>query len=427
MSLRNRKLILAACLLALTACQKDTVQPSAGLPAALKDVPAVRLNYRYEPDVPSPGDTAKIGEERNAAIQADFDQNRLQEQLYTTISSPDKKKVLAVYTRINDAQSEYRLDMYLPEGKLVRKITPDSMAVHFSDTIVWSPDSSAVAFVAMVRAGQEEASAQTGIVPGAAGLPPDSALSTNTNTGVEAAPEAATPAEPTPTPPPNVLTFRTEQIYMCNAEGEGLKPLTQNEGYIYFYYVWSPDSAALAAMALTIREWQYLQYKADSAGEAYVPMGRPRMVERNGRERRLDDGLTSVHPVWSPDSAKIACGFPDQVRIYDAVGTVPTQAAIPLRNQLLLSAQAYDLEQQRKAQADNTVTVTNQSVSILPDEKTLVSYNPIIDLEWTSPDLLYFQTGYVKLLKKEADSVRSYLRWHRLALSPQAVPGAGSK
>jgi hypothetical protein len=35
--------------------------------------------------------------------------------------------------------------MYSPDGKLIRKITYDGMAVHFADTIVWSPDSSAVA------------------------------------------------------------------------------------------------------------------------------------------------------------------------------------------------------------------------------------------------------------------------------------------
>lgn len=410
--------------MALTACQKDTVQPSSsGLPTALKDVPAVRLIYRYEPDVPGPAvDAARIAEERNAAIQADFDQNRLQERLYTTITSPDKKKVLVVYTGVNDAPSEYRLDMYLPEGKLVRKITPDSIAVHFSDTIVWAPDSSAVAFVAMVRAGPEEGGAQnpTGIVPGAAELPPDSAVSSNSNTEGEAPPVAAPPA-PTPTSPPNVLAFHTEQLYTCNAEGEGLKPLTQNEGYIYFYYVWSPDSTALAAMALTPIEWRSLEMKSEKDGEAFVPLGRPRVVEKNGRVRLLDDGLTSVHPVWSPDSAKVACAFGDQIRIYDAIGTVPTQAAIPLRNQLLLSAQAYDLEQQRKGQAENTVANTNPGATVLPDKDSLMSYNPIIDLEWTSPDLLYFQTGYLKLLKKEADSVRSYLRWHRLVFSPQAV------
>ncbi len=106
--------------------------------------------------------------------------------------------------------------------------------------------------------------------------------------------------------PKTVLTFRTEQIYIADANGNDVKPLTQNEGLIYFYFVWSPDSSMLASLAATYQEWNFLQYQADGKGEFFVPMGRPRLIEKNGRERRLDDNLTSVHPVWSPDSAKVA-------------------------------------------------------------------------------------------------------------------------
>jgi hypothetical protein len=35
--------------------------------------------------------------------------------------------------------------------------------------------------------------------------------------------------------------------------------------------------------------------------------------------------------------------------------------------------------------------------------------------------MLYLQTGYIKQMKNEADSARSYLRWHRLILSPHSV------
>jgi len=57
----------------------------------------------------------------------------------------------------------------------------------------------------------------------------------------------------------------------------------------------------------------------------------------------------------------------------------------------------------------------------LPDEKTLVSYNPIVALNWTADDLLYFQTAYIKRMKNEADSVTSFQRWHRLVLTPQVT------
>ena len=46
----------------------------------------------------------------------------------------------------------------------------------------------------------------------------------------------------------------------------------------------------LAALATTAREWKYQEITADSKGEMMVPVGRLRIIEKNGRERRLDDG-----------------------------------------------------------------------------------------------------------------------------------------
>lgn len=457
-----RKIIVPALIgsiLILGGCQRNVFQSPTVAPAAMRDVPSLRLNYRYEADVPAPTDEKQkvANEERNAAIQTDFDQTRPQELLDKTLTSPDKRRVLAIYHRANDVQSEFRLDMYSPDGKLLRKATPDSMAVHFPDTIVWSPDSSTVAFVAMIRAGEPGSvppNANSNSANANANLANPNANSVNTNiananisntnteavnTGIDAnANTAAVPTAPTPAAPANVLTFRTEQIYVCNSEGEGVKAVTQNEGLIYFYYVWSPDGSMLASLAATYREWQFLNNQSELKGEAFVPFGRPRLVEKSGRERRLDDALTQVRPVWSPDSAKVAVGFDKQIRIYDAIGNAPTQSAIPLRNSLLISSQLFDQELQRKEaaisantnanantnadanSAANTANVSQPSAT-LPDEGTLVSFNPIVTLEWTADDLLYFQTGYVRQMKNDADSVRSYLRWHRLALSPQAV------
>jgi len=397
-------------------------------------VPAVRLNYRYEADVPPPTEPAKgQSEERNSAVQNDFDSNRPEEVLDKTIASPDGKRTIAVYHRVNDLPSEFRLDMYSPDGKPIRKMTSDLMAAHFPDTIRWSPDSNSVAFVAMVRGVQTDPEAGTQ-------QPPPSLSNSNSNSS-NVDPEAnaaddvnanagAPGAEPTPAAPTGILAFRTEQIYLANADGDAVKPITQNEGLIYFYYSWAPDSSGLAALASTQREWQFLQFRAESNGEIFVPVGRPRVVEKNGRERRLDDALTAVHPVWSPDSAKIADAYDTQVRIYDAGGTTPTQAAIPLRNPLLISSQAYDREQQQKLDAVNTnvdanqiaPSNMNQPAATLPDEKSLVSFNPIVALAWTSDELLYFQTAFIKRMKKEADSVTSFPRWHRLVLTPQATP-----
>lgn len=430
---RGMPALLMVCLALLSSCQSISKNAETG-PTSLGQVPAVRLSFRYEADVPGPPEAAKPAptEDRNAGVQSDFDQNRAQEILDKTVTSPDKKRVLAVYHKVNDIQSEFRLDMYSPDGKLLRKVTPDTMAVHFPDTILWSPDSASVAFVAMVRAGQDETAsppAKPDITPppgpedfDKTPAEPETDANANTNT---------TPVSPTPVAPVGVLTFRTEQVYLCDAEGDGIKPLTQSEGKIYFYFVWSPDSRMLAAMAATQPEWRAAFGQAEGKGEVFVPPGRLRIVEKSGRERLLDDALTQVHPVWSPDSSKVAAAFDTQIRIYDAVGTTPTQAAIQLRNQLLLSSQAYDQELERKAAAENAVANNSnaepaapannaQSATTLPDPSKLVSFSPIVDLEWASDDILYFQTGYVKEYKNAADSRRSYLRWHRLVFSPQA-------
>jgi hypothetical protein len=416
--------LLLSLLLFLVSCGPKEVEPLVSGPAALAEVPAVRLNYRYEADVPPPTEPAKENtEERSAAVQADFDQNRTNEVLNKTIASPNGKRIAALYYRVGDLPSEFRLDMYGDDGKVLHKMTADQMAVHFPDTIRWSPDSESLAFVAMIRG------VQTG--PEVSATPP-SLDDANSNTSGNVDPEAnaaeTNTSAPTPAAPTGILIFRTEQIYISNSDGSSVKPVTQTDGLIYFYYAWAPDSSGLAALAATQREWQFLQFRAETNGEIFVPVGRPRLVEKNGRERRLDDGLTAVHPVWSPDSMKVACAFDTQVRVYDAAGTSPTQAAIPLRNQLLISSQAYDREQQQKLGAANTngdanqpapAANVNQPASTLPDEKSLVSFNPIVALNWPEDGILYLQTAFIKRMKKELDSVTSFQRWHRLIFTPQ--------
>ena len=421
------------------ACSTEKMSDGGGLPSSLAEVPSVRLNYRYEADVPAPETTDNPpAEERHAAVLADFDQNRLQEQLDRTVTSPDSKRVLAIYHRAGDGQNEFRLDMYTADGQPLRKVTSDLMAVHFPDTIRWSPDSSAVAFVAMLRGASAEPTPDGGQPPVPETAAPTPAPDANANVSADAtdnsvpgaSPDAntATPAVPTPAAPTGILTFRTEQLYMSNADGDNTRPLTQNEGFIYFYYVWAPDSSMLAALALHSREWQELNRRADATGTLFVPQGRPRIVERTGRERRLDDALTAVQPVWSPDSVKVAVAFDTQVRIYDALGNTPTQAAIPLRNQLLISSQAFDQAQADTLNADanqqpqSNTNMNAAAPSTLPDPSKLVSFNPIVVLNWTAPELLYFETAYVRRMKIEADNATSFVRWHRLVLTPQAAP-----
>ena len=429
-------LILAAAL--LTACgggKGNTNSLPANTAAGVKDVAAVRLNFRYEGDVPAPAaDQQNTPEERSQVVQTDFDSNRpADEVLDKTISSPNQQNILAVWHHAGDADGEFRLDMYDATGRLLKKMTSDQMSAKFPDTIRWSPDSSTVAFVAALRTITQGTVAAT--MPEAIPTPIDA------NT----APPSGNPVQtaPTPQPPTGILAFRTEQIYTANADGSGVKTLTENEGLKYFYYVWSPDSTTLAALATTRREWQVQELATSGRGEEMVPYGRPRIIEKNGRERRLDDAATQVQPVWSPDSSKVAVAYGNQVRIYDALGTNPTQAAVPLRNQLLISSQAYDEGQKAllnnanvadanantsNANASNSAENANtptaaptpaQSLSVLPDEKALVSYNPIVALQWTADDIIYLETAYVKRMRNAADSVTSFARWHRIILSAQ--------
>lgn len=446
------KFLFVAVFLLTTACQRTAFdKQSTGAPASLREVPALKLNFRFEPDTPAPeaANKAAQADEKSAAVQNDFDTNRAQQALDKVIFSPDKQRIVAAYRKAEDLADEFRLDMYSADGKLLRQITPGGMAVRYPDTIVWSPDSNNIAFVARARTGQNAAAPDVAPTPPAAEANTETNTNADANTNTNANTNVNTVAAPDA--PKAVLTFRTEQIYTANREGADLKPLTQNEGLIYFYFVWSPDSSALVALAATWREWQIMQSQADLHGEIFVPAGRPRLVEKNGRERRLDDNITAVQPVWSPDSSKVALAFDKDVRIYDAIGDAPTQAAIPLRNPLLISSKIYDEKIRRETEnansnanantpkANSNVNVNinananinanlpantaanNADVSTLPDENSLVSFNPIIQLLWTEDKMLYVQTGYVKEMKNAATSPHSFLRWHRLVFSPQAV------
>ena len=428
---------LIACLqliaILLTSCGQPPADPVVGQPAALKDISAVRLNYRYEADVPPPEVPAAAVEELHPAVRDAFQQGRPDEILDRTLTSPDKKRVLAVYHQPTDLPNEFRLDMYSADGQVMRRVIADNMAVHFPDTIVWSPDSANVAFVAMLRGAQGE-TADGVPMPEDTPTPaptstPEKEASDGENANANAEP-GETPAEETtpqpaetPAAPVGILAFRSEQLYICDADGSSLKLLTQNEGLMYFYYVWAPDSSMLAALAATAREWQYLEQRAKQAGQIFTPLGRPRLIEKNGRERRLDDGLTAVRPVWSPDSAKVAAAFETQVRIYDADGTPPTQAAVPLRNDLLLSSQAFDKQQESALSGEEPAAENSNNApataTVLPDPSKLVSFNPIVALYWDNDQIVYFQTAYLKRMLNEAESVTSFARWHRLILSPQ--------
>jgi hypothetical protein len=222
------------------------------------------------------------------------------------------------------------------------------------------------------------------------------------------APEAG--ATPLPSIAPAfaaVALFNTEQIYICDRDGYDLRPLTSREGLIYFYAAWAPDNHALVAMACRESEWDARER------EFKLAMGRPRLLTTDGKERLLDDNLTEALPVWSPDSSKVATGFDSDVMIYDAATSKPTQARIRLRDALITASRAYD-EKNSAGKNDNSKEESGVGQSTIP-----ASFNPTIRVEWASPERLFFETAYVRLLPNEP--ITTFRRWHLLVISPQAA------
>ena len=353
-------------------------------PLVMRDVPAQRLAYRFEPDVgPPPEVSSEELIDKLETVQVDFTTRRPNDALIKTVISPDKQRVLALYSTENEAGSAFRLDLYSNDGKFLRNLTPPTLACAFPDTVSWSSDGNFITFIA--HKAPEPAPTPT---------PPVSD------------PEAL--AEPSPSPSiapafPAVALFNTEQIYICNRDGYDLKPLTAREGLIYFYAAWAPDNHALVALACREPEW-------DAREREYkMPAGRPRLITLEGNERLLDDGLTEALPAWSTDSSKVAAAFDTDIAIYDAASAQPTQARIPLREQLISASVAYDEKSGGKKKADQKTV----------QEGPPASFNPIVRVEWPNPERLYFQTAYVKLIPNEP--ITTFPRWHRIVLSAQAA------
>lgn len=355
-------------------------------PLVLRDVPAQRLAFRFEPDIGMPTEI-KLDEsdEKHAAIQTDFSTRRPDHALLRTVLSPDGQRVLALYGTENEPSPNFRIDLYAADGRFLRNLTPPDLSCVFPETVAWSSDGNLIAFIAHRSAK-----------PAATPTPPP---------GVALPEPTPDEAQPTPTVAPTfapVATFNTEQIYVCNRDGYDLRPLTSREGLIYFYYAWAPDNHALVALACRESEW------AEREKAYKLPAGRPRLLTLDGQERLLDDELTECLPAWSPDSAKVITAFDVDVGIFDAATDKPTQARIRLRDALIAASFAYEKTITKK---DNGNTA--------PAGGPPPSFNPIIRVEWTSPETVYLQTAYVRVYPNE--SINTFQRWHRLNLSPQAA------
>ena len=374
--------------LAGAGCRSGLLGDRSVAPRTLRDVPSQRLAYKFQADVAAP---AGISDSQNPitrleAVQRDFDERRKDDALIRTVASPDGQRVLALYETGETAQSTFRIDMYAAAGNFLRNVSPPELAGLFPATVAWSPDGTHIAFIARRSALAQPTPESTDPLPPAEAEPP--------------LPSASV----APVFPP-VQAFGTEQIYICNRDGFDLKPATTRDGLIYFYLTWSPESSGLAALACTESEW-------DSRPAELLPAGRPRIISLNGQERLLDDRLTDVLPVWSPDASKVATGFETDIAIYDALTDSPTNARIPLREPLMAASAEYD-EKNLKKTGNKTGETPKQS-GALP-----VSFNPVVRLGWQRPETIYLETGFLRIYANEP--VSNYLRWHKLDLSMQAT------
>jgi len=378
-------------------------------PLVLRDVPAQRLAYRLEPDTGAPAEIQNTDAvEKLAPIVTDFETRRPDDALIRTVTSPDGQRALALYSTEEDSRQAFRIDLYAADGKFLRNLTPPTLSCVFPETVAWSTDSNLISFIA--RKNVQPA-------PSPSPTPPNEDTTS---------PESAPAPSPSVAPAfPTVQAFTTEQIYVCNRDGFDLKPLTTRDGLIYFYLSWAPDSHALAAMACKEDEW-------DTREKAFkLPAGRPRLITIDGKERLLDDQLTECLPAWSTDSSKVATAFETDVAIYDAATNKPTQARIPLREQLLKASSAYeeknsnkkkDESGQQKGAAARSGASSGEATSGQQSQttnSTPPSFNPIVRIEWPSPEIIYLQTAYVRVYTNE--TINTFQRWHRLSLSPQAA------
>ena len=387
----NLNLILLFALTIAPSCKSVINRQQDIRPRILRDVPARVLAYRLEPDVNAPN--LSIDEnEKVAVIQSDFTSRRTDDALLRTVVSPDGRRALALYGTDADPTSAFRIDLYNIDGQFIRNLSPPDLSCVFPDTVTWSPDGNFITFIAHRR----ETPTPTPAPPGAS--------------TPEVSPAASPSIAPNFAP---VANFQTEQIYICNRDGYDLKPLTAREGLIYFHFAWAPDNHAIVALACKEEEWNAREKQFKS------PAGRPRLIAPDGSERLLDDALAEALPVWSPDASKVATAFEYDVAIYDAATDKPTQAKLPLRDQLLAASVVYD----QKASAKKNEKANANAPSPTPQPATVAtepaSFNPVVRLEWDSPDRLFIQTAYIRIYPAQA--ISNFQRWHLLHLSAQAA------
>ncbi|HVF45776.1 MAG TPA: hypothetical protein VM936_22300 [Pyrinomonadaceae bacterium] len=409
---------LTAALLVASAAGCRQVQNAAGLgarPKSLRDVPAERLSFRFEPDAKEEALPERLrrdeAEEPMPGIKSAFETQRTTDALIRTVPDPSGLRALALYgtNDTSGSNSDFRIDLYSAEGAFVRNVLPRELTGVFPAEVAWSPDSQMFAFSGIRNPSATPTPTPEPAPPTGVGAPP-------------VAPDLPPESAPTPAAPliPSVQTFKTEQVYVANRDGFELRPVTSREGLIYFKLSWSPDGRQLAALAC--KEDEY----AARMTEGLLPAGRPRLITLEGQERLLDDRLTEVAPVWSPDGSKVATAFGYDVAIYDASPSNPTGGGISLQEPMRAASAEYDARvfkkngPQSNAQP-NAQPNAQQGAAQSAGAEVLISLNPFVRLDWDEPETIYAETAFVRFYRNDPVPTFKYTRWHVLHISPQAA------
>jgi hypothetical protein len=409
-------LLLTAALVA-SGCRQ--VKDAAGLsvrPKSLRDVPSERLSFRFEADAKEESLPERLRrdeqEEPLPGVKTAFETQRTTDALIRTVPDTVNQRALALYgtSETSENNTDFRIDLYSAEGQFLRNILPHDLTGVFPAEVSWSPDSQHFAF-----SGVRNPSITPTPTPDAAPPPPPGTQPPPLAPSMpDAAPTAVGPSIP------SVQTFRTEQVYVANRDGFELRPLTSREGLIYFKLAWSPDGRQISALACKEDEYNARM------GEGLLPAGRPRVITLEGQERLLDDRLTEVAPVWSPDGSKVATAFGYDVAIYDATAEHPTGGGISLQEPLRAASVEYDARVFKKASPQSNTqppqpNAQQQNAGPSAGAAVLISLNPFVRLEWEEPETIYAQTAFVRFYRNDPLPTFKYTRWHVLRLSPQAA------
>jgi hypothetical protein len=402
-------LLLAAALVAAGCRQMKDAAGLSARPKTLRDVPAERLSFRFEADVKEEALPERLRrdepDEPLPGVKTAFETQRTTDALIRTVPDTVNQRALALYgtSETSENNTDFRIDLYSAEGQFLRNILPHDLTGVFPAEVAWSPDSQNFAFSGI----RNPTTITPTPTPNAVPPPPGTQPQPLAPSMPDAAPTAVGPSIP------SVQTFRTEQVYVANRDGFELRPLTSREGLIYFKLAWSPDGRQLSALACKEDE-----YNARMS-EGLLPAGRPRVITLGGQERLLDDRLTEVAPVWSPDGSKVATAFGYDVAIYDASAEHPTGGGISLQEPLRAASVEYDARVFKKAGPQSNTQQQNAAPSA--GAAVLISLNPFVRLEWEEPETIYAQTAFVRFYRNDPLPTFKYTRWHVLRLSPQAA------